>query len=148
VSSHAEFRDSTNEKIVRMSDIEHDENEDQHAADEPQPEHEPDHVLPDDSDSDVLSDLDDEIFDDYNTTQTQIKEPIPIDEDTIPTLGKYKKKTQAGAEGPPKDKKRRRREKFLKDDEEHAAAPIVEVELTAEESKCHRHLCIHELVCG
>jgi len=92
--------------------------------------------LDDDGDESQLSDLDDEIFADYNEPGGGRAESIPIDEDTIVNLGKFKKqKGSAGAGGEVKEKKRRRRDKATRlDDEPDQEQPVAEIELTEEES--------------
>lgn len=101
----------------------------------------------DHSDSE-LSDLD-ETFDEYNAmVDTTQAEAIPLDEDTIATLGKYKKKGNRAAseEEPPKPQKRRRRDRARDDDEQMGEAPVPEIELTEAESefRCwHRSLCVY-----
>ncbi|CCX04252.1 hypothetical protein FPQ18DRAFT_323325 [Pyronema domesticum] len=90
----------------------------------------------DHSDSE-LSDLD-ETFDEYNAmVDTTQAEAIPLDEDTIATLGKYKKKGNRAAseEEPPKPQKRRRRDRARDDDEQMGEAPVPEIELTEAEKK-------------
>jgi len=93
--------------------------------------------LDDDGDESQLSDLDDEIFADYNEPGGGRAESIPIDEDTIVNLGKFKKqKGSAGAGGEVKEKKRRRRDKATRlDDEPDTEQPVAEIELTEEEKR-------------
>jgi hypothetical protein len=98
----------------------------------------------DPGDESQLSDLDDEIFADYNEALignkgAEEQEQVPIDEDTVTTLGKYKKKggAKASSEGatPAKGGKRRRRDKSARQEEDEEEQPVNEKPLTEEESK-------------
>jgi hypothetical protein len=98
----------------------------------------------DDGDDSQLSDLDDEIFADYNEAgiggKGEDQEQVPIDEDTVTTLGKYKKKGGVKAGGgdaaTSKGGKRRRRDKSARhEEEEDVEQPVYEKPLTEEESK-------------
>lgn len=90
-----------------------------------------------DSDNDsVLSDLDDEVFAEFN--EEEITETIPIDADTVGAIGKHKKKRATG-EAIPKSKVRRTRDnnKQRRDDGSDDDIPMREpvVELTEEEKR-------------
>jgi hypothetical protein len=110
-----------------MSDHEED-----HALAEPAPEPAPPANYSDDDDD--LSDLDEEIFQDFN--EHEVAEEIPIDAETVTTIGKYKK-TGASVKATRAPAKRRRvaRAADRDDDEDGQAAAPVEVVLTEEESK-------------
>lgn len=105
-----------------------------------------DEVRPfDDGDDSQLSDLDDEIFADYNdgisgSKSAEEQEQVPIDEDTVTTLGKYKKKGTAKAivgDAAAKAGKRRRRDKSARHEEEEdeVVQPVIEKPLTEEERR-------------
>lgn len=98
-----------------------------------------------------LSDLDEEQFINFNdgvggggaaADDSSPKEVIPIDEDTVGTIGKYKKKSSSSGSKPtevtePPKGRRRRRDKSSRDDDDDEVAdnPVVEIELTEEESR-------------
>ena len=108
----------------------------------------------DDGDDSQLSDLDEEIFNDYNSNRAPKDEQIPIDEDTIKELGKFKKKrdeNEAPAAPSTKGKKRRsqlqdeaaatptssakgRGTRRGRDDDEEDAPEKPEIEMTEDES--------------
>jgi len=84
----------------------------------------------------VLSDTDEEVFREFD--DSLIERIVPIDEETVHTIGKYKKKldpSQLG-EKPGKKERRRRDIKRRDDGEERIGEPEPqEQELTAEESE-------------
>jgi len=106
--------------------------------------------LDDEGDESQLSDLDEEIFVVYNQLGdnraksipiyeekiTTDEEMIPINEDTLVNLGKFRKqKGFSGAGAEVKQKKRRRRGKAtILDDEPGPEQPVPEIELTEKES--------------
>lgn len=90
-------------------------------------------VAGDDDDSD-LSDLDEEVFQNYNEAEIG-HEVIPIDEDTVVALGKHKKAGRASGAGDSASKgKRRRRDRGARQDDDEQQPTEVHIELTEEES--------------
>lgn len=87
-------------------------------------------------DGSVLSDIDDEIFKDFD--DSVIGKVVPIDEETVRALGKYKKKHPGTGElaGGKKEKRRRdiKRRRTENDGDAIGAQPEEPV-LTAEESE-------------
>jgi len=85
----------------------------------------------------VLSDIDEEVFREFD--DSLVNRIVPIDEETVHTIGKYKKKLDPSqlAEKPGKKERRRRDIKRRRDDgEERIGEPEPqEQELTAEESE-------------
>jgi hypothetical protein len=120
-------------------------NIDEHVTDAPpQPLAEGEVPEIDPGDESQLSDLDDEIFADYNEAGignkgVEEEEQIPIDEETITALGKYKKKggAKTSSEGATAAKggKRRRRDKSARQEEDEVEGLIYEAPMTEEESK-------------
>ena len=109
--------------------------------------HEHDHLPPADPPADApivdsdddLSDLDEEIFQDFNEHAVGRDDPVPIDQDTVTTIGKYKKKSAGEGSKPAMASKRRRRDKAARhddDDDVLEPPPLPEIELTEEESTC------------
>jgi hypothetical protein len=90
----------------------------------------------------VLSDLDEETYINYNEHSTEIgvggNEVIPIDEDTVNAIGKYKKKGSSTAKAPDvvesASEKRKRLGLSRDDDRDDVDKHHVEIELTEEES--------------
>jgi len=80
----------------------------------------------------LLSDLDIADFEDYNDPNGQ-DEVIPIDNDTVHAIGKFKKKRIEGDRPKEKKEKRRRDKRRRGSDEEMDEARIPEVELTEEQ---------------
>lgn len=91
----------------------------------------------------VLSDIDEGIFQDFD--DSLIGRIVPIDDETVNTIGKYKKKLDPSqlAEKSGKKEKRRRDIKRRRDDiEERTGEPEPrEQELTAEESEWFLTAC-------
>lgn len=94
---------------------------------------EPTTIAGDDDDSD-LSDLDEEVFQNYNEADIG-HEVIPIDEDTVVALGKHKKAGRASgvSDGASKGK-RRRRDRGARQEHDEQQPTEVHIELTEEES--------------
>jgi transcription factor SPN1 len=83
----------------------------------------------------LLSDLDIADFEDYNDPNGQDEVVIPIDNDTVHAIGKFKKKRTEGDRPKEKKDKRRRDKRRRGSDEEMEEARVQEVELTEEQSK-------------